>query len=317
VDLGGILAGIFGDSSSVGKLARRARPFDVSDRVTHTSTYDLAAFDPGLGYMLALGGLDDFLSQEGENAIGVSEIRATSVAGGAELPFGTSLSLTYSRIRTSRFQQIVGAYLLTESLQREWPSGSIRWTRTLARGPFALLGLGANFRKREGTTTLPGVGGEPPTVSATRSSSLSPDLQLGFRNGVALGATYNKLTQESENNGNLNRLDQNDINGSLNYSFPLPFRIDRQKKVARSSLTALYSKAITCLDRPSVTSCETISDTRRREVRAGLDTDVLQTLTAGLQFAYSVSEARHLNRKFSQIIITASVQLSLFAGDYR
>ena len=72
------------------------------------------------------------------------------------------------------------------------------------------------------------------------------------------------------------------------------------------------------LPRPSQrASCETISDPRRRELRAGLDTDVLQTLTAGLQFAYSVSEARHLNRKFSQMIITASVQLSLFAGDYR
>jgi len=44
---------------------------------------------------------------------------------------------------------------------------------------------------------------------------------------------------------------------------------------------------------------------------------VMQTLSAGLQFSYSVNEARHINRKFSQIIITASVQLSLFAGDYR
>jgi hypothetical protein len=125
------------------------------------------------------------------------------------------------------------------------------------------------------------------------------------------------LDQESENNGNLNRLNQDDINGSLNYSFPLPFRINRQKKVARSSLTALWSKAITCLDRPSVSECEVTSDTRRQELRAGLDTDVMQTLSAGLQFSYSVNEARHINRKFSQMIITASVQLSLFAGDYR
>jgi hypothetical protein len=43
----------------------------------------------------------------------------------------------------------------------------------------------------------------------------------------------------------------------------------------------------------------------------------MQTLSAGLQFSYSVNEARHINRKFSQMIITASVQLSLFAGDYR
>ena len=40
-------------------------------------------------------------------------------------------------------------------------------------------------------------------------------------------------------------------------------------------------------------------------------------MTGGLQFSYSLSEARHLDQKFSQIIIVASFQLSLFAGDYR
>jgi len=316
-DLGGILAGIFGDSTSIGRLARRARPFDLSDRLGHTSTYDLVAFDPGLSYMLALGGLEDFLNQEGEKAIAATETRTTSFSGGADLPFGISAQLTYSRIRSNRFQQIVGRYLNTESLQREWPSGNVRWTRTLRNGPFSLLGLGTAFRVREGTTTSPGAIGAEPTVSSTKSSSVTPDLQVGFTNGVALTVAYNMLDQESENNGNLNRLNQDDINGSLNYSFPLPFRINRQKKVARSSLTALWSKAVTCLDRPSVSECEVTSDTRRQELRAGVDTDVMQTLSAGLQFSYSVNEARHINRKFSQMIITASVQLSLFAGDYR
>ena len=37
-------------------------------RTNRTSTYDLAAFDPSLGYMLALGGLDRFLGQLGITA---------------------------------------------------------------------------------------------------------------------------------------------------------------------------------------------------------------------------------------------------------
>jgi hypothetical protein len=317
VDLGGILSGIFGDSSSVGRVARRARPFDLSDRMARNSTYDLATFDPGLAYMLGLGGLTDFLHQEGEDAIGASETRTTAVGGGAELPYGTSIQITYSRIRTTRYQQIVGSNLTTTSLQREWPSGSLRWTRSLSHGPFALLGLGAAYRKREGTTTLPGGAGAEPTVSSTSSASFNPDLSIGFRNGLSLAGSYNRLDQSTQNNGNDTRLTQDDVNGSLNYSFPLPFRIAREKKVARSSLTALYSKAVTCLDRPSAVGCETTSDTRRQEVRAGIDTDVLKTMTGGLQFAYSVSEARTINRKFSQIIITATFTLSLFAGDYR
>jgi hypothetical protein len=52
-------------------------------------------------------------------------------------------------------------------------------------------------------------------------------------------------------------------------------------------------------------------------VRGGLDTDLLQTLSGGLQVGYSVNDARHLSRRTSQISIIASFQLSLFAGDYR
>ena len=46
------------------------RPVDLSTRLTRTSTFDLAAFDPSLGYKLALGGLDGFLEQEGTDALG-------------------------------------------------------------------------------------------------------------------------------------------------------------------------------------------------------------------------------------------------------
>ena len=56
---------------------------------------------------------------------------------------------------------------------------------------------------------------------------------------------------------------------------------------------------------------------RRRELRGGLDTDLLQTLSGGLQVGYSLNDVRHLSRRTSQISIIASFQLSLFAGDYR
>ena len=75
--------------------------------------------------------------------------------------------------------------------------------------------------------------------------------------------------------------------------------------------------AKSCLQQDSDSSCEVISDVRRREIRGGLDTDLLQSLTGGLQLNYSINDARHLSRRTSQISIVASFQLSLFAGDYR
>ncbi len=85
----------------------------------------------------------------------------------------------------------------------------------------------------------------------------------------------------------------------------------------RSSLTVLQTAAKTCLQQGAAVDCIVISDVRRRELRGGLDTDLLQTLSGGLQVGYSLNDARHLSRRTSQISIIASFQLSLFAGDYR
>jgi hypothetical protein len=63
--------------------------------------------------------------------------------------------------------------------------------------------------------------------------------------------------------------------------------------------------------------CIIVSDVRRREMRGGLDTDLLQTLTGGLQVGYTINDARHLSQRTSQISVIASFQLSLFSGDYR
>ena len=49
---------------------------------------------------------------------------------------------------------------------------------------------------------------------------------------------------------------------------------------------------------------------RRQELRGGLDTDVVSSLTGGLQVGYSINEARHLNRRTSQISLLASFQWS-------
>jgi hypothetical protein len=75
--------------------------------------------------------------------------------------------------------------------------------------------------------------------------------------------------------------------------------------------------ALTCLEQRGQEECIVISDVSRYEVRGGLDTDLMQTVSAGLQVGYSLNDARHLSRRTSQISILASFQLSLFAGDYR
>jgi hypothetical protein len=316
VDLSRALRQLWGDSSGVGKAVARVRPFDLSTRLSRTSTFDLNVFDPGLGFMLGLGDLDDFLSQDGESARGATESRTTTLSSGADLPLGITATFSYSLITTDRFQKVADGFSETSSRQREWPVGNLRWTHTFGGGPLTLVTLGAGMRRREGTSTQAG-GVREGARSATSSSTITPDLQLTFRNGLGLTAAYSNRSQRSENNGNANLLDQDDITGSLTYAFALPAALSRSRKRVRSTLTAVSSKTLTCLEQGSTSVCTVVSDVRRQEIRGGLDTDLLKTVSGGLQFGYSINDARHLSRRTSQIFLLLSMQLSLYAGDYR
>jgi Motility related/secretion protein len=314
LDVARALTKLFGDSSRIGALVSRIRPLDAFNRLLRSSTYDLASFDPGLGYMLGLGGRESFLTQEGENALGVTETRTNTLTSGANLPFGLTFTLSYNRVTTLRLQQVSGAFLTTDSKQREWPVGSLRFTRNF-NGPISLVAAGLGFRRREGSTVQPSLSANART--ATLSSSLTPDLQLGFRNGMVVLLSYSSNSQRNENNGNTTESDQNDLTGTLSYVFRLPASISRLRKQISSSLIAIYSEGITCLNRNDGLGCVSISDTRRKELRGSLDTDLLKLMRGGVQFGYTLNDARHLNRRVSQMYFAITMQLSLYAGDYR
>jgi hypothetical protein len=317
LELGQLLSRLAGDSTGLGRALRRIRPFDVSNRLTRNATFDLAAFNPNLGFQLALGGLEKFLTREGVKAVGAAEVKSTTFTSGMDLPFGLSLTLGYARTRTSRFQLSAGSFFATEALQREWPKGSTRLIRAIPRGPVALITLGATFRKAEGTTTTPTAVGAT-AVTATRSRNITPDATITFRNGMALSGSYLDYEQANSGNGRRTEITQNDLNVSLVHSIPLPRSLSRVQRLVRSQVSATLSKNQVCLNQAGLTGgCLVVSDTRRREYRASFDTDLLRTMSGGLQFSYSVNEARQLDRKVSQLILTLAFQLSLFAGDYR
>jgi len=209
-----------------------------------------------------------------------------------------------------------GGLSQTEIKQREWPIGNVRWSQTFRGGPLALLAVGAGFRRREGSSVQANRSG-PPALTSLSSRSITPDLQFGLRNGVSVTVGVNILDQDNLSNGNETRLDQNDVTSSFNYGFRLPRSISRARRQVRTSLSFLQTAARTCLEQGTAATCVVISDVRRRELRGAVDTDLLQTLSGGLQVGYSLNDARHLNRRTSQISIIASFQLSLFAGDYR
>ena len=58
-------------------------------------------------------------------------------------------------------------------------------------------------------------------------------------------------------------------------------------------------------------------DSRQTQTQLTMDTDLPNNMSAGLQMAYVLNEERQTNRKISQFVITAFVQLSTSVGQIR
>ena len=43
---------------------------------------------------------------------------------------GFAVTLSHALTRTTRFQRVGGSFIPTETQQREWPVGNVRWSRT-------------------------------------------------------------------------------------------------------------------------------------------------------------------------------------------
>jgi motility/secretion related protein SprA len=316
-DLNRLAAIIAGDSSGAARFLRRLRPLDLTFRNSRSSSFDLATFEPGLGYILAAGGRDDFLAQEGEQAIGVNEQDEARLATGADLPGGFSFTTSYADVQSRTFSRVGTALARTESRQREWPQGTARWNRLLRRGPVAVIAIGANYRRRVGSTASPSEAGA--ARSRTTTEVFNPDLLLGLRSGITLNLSFTRSGQfnESAANETENVVDQ--WNGNVSHTIRLPASISAARRPLRASVNGQHYTSTTCLrlDSSPELGCRDVADLRRLTLSGGFTTDVLPTATAGLNFQYVSNDIRHLDQKTTQLSIVASMQIQLSTGDLR
>ena len=102
----------------------------------------------------------------------------------------------------------------------------------------------------------------------------------------------------------------------------MPEWLTRTRKTVRTTLSARSDRSSSCLRTASAdaeaSGCDNIvSETINQEISASMQTDLAQAFTGGLDFGYTVSDARHVNRRISTIFLTVSFQVTLFAGEIR
>ncbi|MGH7548578.1 MAG: cell surface protein SprA [Gemmatimonadales bacterium] len=313
----------FGDSAGLTKLLRRLTNVDVSYGRSQASSYNRAPFIPSLGYQLALVGFDRLRGQRGLLAGSAVDHWNLNAAGSAVFVLGMRVSLNYRTTRGVAWALRTDQQVPVRTSSREWPSGALSWSLTPSRIVLGrvLASVNAQLNYRESRTTaeqLSFAGGtEGASVATTMERSVRPLVSLTWRRGINTTVDVSRTRSDRVNAGNLFHTERDQQNASLTFAFRPPASLVRVKSDIRA--TARYSSSVNtvCLRSTGRTTCVPYVDSRQSQTQLTMDTDLPPSLSAGIQMARVVNDERQANRKTSQLVITAFVELHTSVGQLR
>jgi hypothetical protein len=308
---------LLGDTTALARAFGQLRPIEFSRRRTRQSTFDLAAFNPGSSYQLALGGFDEFLRQDGTRATGALDAVEKSAVGTLDFPLGLSATFSFTQAESDRYQRVQGdGFLLTSARTTEWPSGMLSFRRSFRRGPIMTILASTRVSKQTSDARNPQLDATGATRLFTERNILEPDLTVTFKGLVTLRGSLTRERGTTEANGNTTQLDNRRVTGNFDWSPALPAWISKLKKPLRTSLSVVRLNNVSCLARSADEGCLPYSDIRQWDVRGGFGTDLRGSIQAGLQFGWVLNDIRHLERKSSNLSLSMSFSVPLTSLDF-
>ena len=151
-------------------------------------------------------------------------------------------------------------------------------------------------------------------VTETTERTVRPLLALTWRPGISTSVDASTSTSDRLSSGNVFHTERDQQSGSLGFAFKPPAAILKLKNDVRTTARYSHAENTVCLRLAGQTTCVPYVDSRQTQMQLSLDTDLPPTLSAGFQMAYLVNEERQANRKTSQLVITAFVELHTSVG---
>ncbi|OLB55890.1 MAG: cell surface protein SprA [Gemmatimonadetes bacterium 13_2_20CM_2_69_23] len=311
---------LFGDSAALARLLGRLTNLDLSYGRTLLSSYDRVPGGPSFGYQFAIGRFDGFRSQSGRLALAATDNSSLNAGANAALPEGMRVNMNYRRTRGITWALRLDQQVPIRSASTEWPSANLSWS--VSPGTTALgrvltsLSAQLGYRKVATASDQPSfLGAEAPAATSSGSErSIRPALALTWRHGVSTAFDASYATSDQVSAGNAFHTERSQQSASLAFVFRPPASIVRLKHDIRAAGRYSASANKTCLQAAGQEACVPYVDSRQTQMQLSLDTDLPPTLSAGFQMAYLVNDERQANRKTSQLVITAFVELHTSVG---
>ncbi len=313
---------VFGDSAGVTKLLGRLTNIDVSYGRGRTSSFNQAPFIPSLGYQLALGG---FRRHGGILAGSASDNWNVNAAGNVVFVLGMRINLNYRRTGGVAWVRRADQQTPLRTGSREWPSATVTWNYTPSPSALrrVLTSLAAQLGYREQQTFSeqlafaggPSEGGASFTRGTERS--VRPALAVTWRRGITTSFDVSRTSSDQLNAGNLFHTARHQQAAGLAFVFRPPAKLIRLKNDIRATARYSVTDNTACLRSAGQAQCVSYVDSRQTQTQLTLDTDLPPTLSAGFQMANLVNDERQANRRTSQLVITAFVELHTSVGQIR
>ena len=324
VDVGGAIARYAGDSGIARRIANAIQPVRVSWTRDMRSLYDATPFEPDWAYQFGLGGIDDFRSLDSVLATTAGVAHAVTLDHTLSLPLGASLTWRYQRTtNTTWTRRARDAQSELEARSETFPDVGVRWSFRPGFLSGIVSSVSAEARAAitrassiqpplpSGGITLPGVRTELDTRQYPLRATFTWDLLGGF----TTSAGWLRTLRRELRSGGTSEGEQNDVTADITKVFRLPesWGLPSNALRAYAGLQRISTETVFLAD----TSTRRIADNGRWAVNARAETDVADNASVSLSASQTVTYDEVNDRRFSQFVLSAVLQLQFFAGQLR
>ena len=323
IDLPAALRAYLHDSLVTPALVRVLQPIDVQASRSLVSAFAGAPFTPGLGYQLGWGGIDHFRTQNGLNATSAGSNSQVRLSSGLRLPLGMALIARMQRINSRNWtRRYDNSQAIIDGQQVTLPDLTLRLTLRPRFASRVITTIGGNLgylNTRQSSVVPSELAGTPPDVRVSRVSkwplngSITWNVGTGLMTSFGLGTTHRLDSLP----GSIAESRSRDVSADVSRAFRMPASW-KLKNDLRTRLGYQQGNAEAFVQNQNgVATRSRLADNGRQAINFNADADVAENLTFSLTGARIVTFDNNLNRRFSQLVFTAVLQISFFAGEIK
>lgn len=301
------------------RLLSAVQPIELSLIRTQLTAFDASAASAPIFVQLGLGGADSYRELAGRHAASASDATTISLGGGLALPYGFSFSNRVSALEGTAWAGRLGsAPGEIRTRQTTLPDFAARWLLRSPAGPLASGSASARaLHTRQEILSPFAVGLPDMRVANGWRYPVQASLQWAVPRGLTTSAGFTRSRRVDSLPGSVLRSSGTEFSADVARAFKAPGSWGLRGDIrSRLGWQETYAEGFVAVIGSQVTESR-LTDNGRRAVTLNADADLAENLTFTLQGSHILNFDRNVNRRVTQTVVSAVLQIGFFAGDIR